>query len=84
MPSCRIYNFGGEPVYVFSWNNSDTGVVKYGFVYHGQLSVSAAFTPLPIYLEEIDIYKSMENWNKFGNGYARAAYINKTTQEQTT
>jgi len=84
VPSCRIYNFGGEPVYVFSWNNSDTGVVKYGFVYHGQLSVSAAFTPLPIYLEEIDIYKSMENWNKFGNGYARAAYINKTTQEQTT
>jgi hypothetical protein len=74
---CRTYGGAMNPTYLFSWFNSATETLMYGFIVTNNAVISKWFSYIDSFAPgewPHDCYKSVETFSKYAAGYARACY----------
>lgn len=71
----NIFDFHGEPVFVFCWFDDRTEEFQYCMIFKGETYYSPIFPELSFW--DHDVYDSLEKYNSYGMGYARASGLRK-------
>ena len=71
---CNIYNFHGEPLYIFSYSkgheeyNNDADVIYFGYIFRGKMKLSEAFQPCKPY--GFNVHNCLDKWGMPNEGLA--------------